>query len=95
MGAACARSLLKRLGVNGVPNVLEVAKALRLKVKEEALEGCEGVLIRPRGVNRGIIAVRMDIRSPGRKRFTVAHEIGHYVLPKHDEGGAICKFKDI
>jgi hypothetical protein len=95
IGAACARSLLKRLGVNGIPNVLEVAQSLRIKVKEVNLEGCDGVLIRPKGVPRGIIAVRQDIRSTGRKRFTVAHEIGHFVLPRHDEDGAICKSKDI
>jgi hypothetical protein len=95
IGAACARSLLNRLGVIGIPNVLEVARSLRLKVKEEGLEGCDGVLIRPKGVSRGIIAVRQDIRSTGRKRFTVAHEIGHFVLPRHDEDAAICKSKDI
>jgi hypothetical protein len=81
--------------VTGIPNLLEVARSLRLKVKEEDLEGCDGILIRPKGVSRGIIAVRRDIRSAGRKRFTVAHEIGHFVLPRHDQDGAICKSKDI
>jgi uncharacterized protein DUF955 len=52
-------------------------------------------LIRPRGVPRGIIAVKKNIRSDGRKRFTIAHEIGHYVLPGHDEGGSICNPADI
>jgi IrrE N-terminal-like domain len=81
--------------MDGVPDVIEVARELRLKIKEEGLVGCDGVLIRPGGVNRGIIAVRRDIRSAGRKRFTIAHEIGHYVLPGHDEDGAICRPGDI
>jgi hypothetical protein len=87
--------LLERLHINGVPNVYDVATQLRIKVKEEGLEGCEGLLLRPRGVPRGIIAVRRGIRSEGRKRFTIAHEIGHYVLPGHDEKGSICGPRDI
>ena len=81
--------------MDGIPKVLEVARSLRLKVKEESLEGCDGVLVRPKGISRGIIAVRRDIRSAGRKRFTIAHEIGHFILTKHDEEGAICKPRDI
>jgi hypothetical protein len=81
--------------LSGIPDVLDVAKALRLKVREEGLQGCEGVLIRPKGLSRGIIAIKKSIRSAGRKRFTIAHEIGHYVLPGHGEHGAICKPTDI
>src|SRR5580704_14839412 len=95
IGSVCARLLLERLGVSGAPDILRVARELRLKVKEEDLEGCEGVLVRPKGVHRGIIAVRRNIRSEGRKRFTIAHEIGHYVLPGHDEHSSICKPTDI
>ncbi len=75
--------------------MLDVARALRFKVKEEHLRGCDGVLVRPQGMNRGIIAVRRDIWSPGRKRVTIAHEIGHFVLHGHDDHGSICKGKDI
>lgn len=94
-GSTHARLLLERLQLKGVPDVYQVASELRLKVKEEELEGCEGLLVRPRGIPRGIIAIKKDIRSEGRKRFTVAHEIGHYVLPGHDDGGSICGPKDI
>jgi hypothetical protein len=87
--------LLERLQITGVPDLRQIASTLRLKVKEEDLEGCEGVLIRAKGVPRGIIAVKRNIRSEGRKRFTVAHEIGHYVLPGHDDGGSICGPADI
>ncbi len=67
---------------------------LGLKVKEADLEGCDGVLVRAKGIARGIIAVKRTVRSEGRKRFTVAHEIGHYILPGHD-GGSICRPVDI
>jgi hypothetical protein len=87
--------LLERLHVNGIPDVYQIARELRLKVKEEDLEGCEGLLVRPKGIPRGIIAIKKGIRSEGRKRFTVAHEIGHFVLPGHDENGTICGQRDI
>lgn len=57
---------------------------------EEELDAGEGLLIRSQGIPRGIIAVKKSIRSEGRKRFTVAHEIGHYVLPGHDEYGSVA-----
>jgi len=95
IGGACARALLKQVSASGKADVLEVARVLKLKVKEEQLRGCDGVLVRPLGLNRGIIAVRRDMRSPGRKRFTIAHEIGHFVLHGYDDHGSICKEKDI
>jgi hypothetical protein len=62
-------------------------------VKEEVLHDCEGVLVRPKGTPRGLIAINANIRSNGRKLFTIAHEIGHFVLPGHED--AICGPKDI
>jgi hypothetical protein len=94
-GSTHARLLLERLQVRGITDVLQIASELRLKVKEEELEGCEGLLVRPKGIPRGIIAVKKSIRSEGRKRFTIAHEIGHFVLPGHDGEGSICGQDDI
>jgi IrrE N-terminal-like domain len=94
-GSTHARLLLERLQIRGIPDVLQIAGELRLKVKEEDLDGCEGLLIRPKGVARGIIAIKKSIRSESRKRFTIAHEIGHFVLLGHDEAGSICGQKDI
>ncbi len=94
-GSTHARLLLERLQLRGIPDVFQIARALKLKVQEEDLEGCEGLLVRPKGVPRGIIAVKKSIRSESRKRFTIAHEIGHFVLPGHDGEGAICGQKDI
>lgn len=93
IGAAYANALLKSLQLVGVPDVFEVARELKLKVKEVALESCDGVLIRPKGVARGIVAINTNIRSEGRKYFTIAHEIGHFVMPGHE--GAICCKNDI
>ena len=39
-----------------------------------------GVLIRGTDLMSGRILVRRGIREPGRKRFTIAHEVGHFPL---------------
>lgn len=49
IGAACARSLLKQISGSGRADALDVARLLKLKVKEGQLRGCDGVLIRPLG----------------------------------------------
>ena len=43
------------------------------------------MLVRIKGTARGAIAVKGSIREESRKRFTVAHELGHLLLPGHDD----------
>jgi hypothetical protein len=43
----------------------------------------------------GTILVKNSIREDGRRRFTIAHEIAHYVLPHHGTTGSICRPKDV
>jgi len=84
-----ARALLERLKVTGVPDIHQIAAALDVPIYERALEGCEGMLVRVKGTAKGAIAVKSSIREDTRKRFTVAHELGHLLLPAHDEFG-VC-----
>lgn len=93
IGGAYAKALLERLDIREVPDILSLARRLKIKVKEEVLHDCDGVLVRPKGTPRGLIAVNANIRSEGRKLFTIAHEIGHFILPGHED--AICSAKDI
>lgn len=53
------------------------------RVVAEELDGCEGVLIP--GVNRPRKwAVMYDKKqNPGRRAYTVAHELGHFILHRH------------
>ena len=53
-------------------------RVARLRIEEGALKNALGRLIR--GTNGGTIRVSGDIQHGGRKRFTIAHEIGHAVL---------------
>lgn len=50
----------------------------RLRIEEGGLDSAEGRIVVPSSKG-GIIRVKAGL-SLGRKRFTIAHEIGHYVL---------------
>jgi len=56
----------------------DIAMARGVLVVEGALDGAEARLIR-KG-NKGIIRIREDIPEVGRKRFAIAHELGHWEL---------------
>src|SRR5262249_17255718 len=36
------------------------------------------------------IVVRSSIKEQGRKNFTIAHELGHFILPNHDNDDVVC-----
>lgn len=66
-----------------------------LQWREVPSIGFDGALVRRAGEARGIIAVRETIPERVSKRFTIAHEIGHYVLPGHDLDGSVCTEEDL
>lgn len=76
-----ARDLLARHGVlTGPVNVKHIAEAEKLIVREGSLaDGISGFI--HQSGDRAIIGVNSD-HSPARQRFTIAHELGHYLL--HD-----------
>lgn len=90
IGPAYAVALLSEFGISGIPDLRDVAQRLNLKIKEVDAEGFDGALVRAEGLACGAIAVRQSIREIGRKNFTIAHEIGHYILPGHDTSTAVC-----
>jgi len=50
-------------------------------VIEEPLTNCDGKIIF--GKSKVIIKVNSDIQFEGRKRFVIAHEIGHLIMHRH------------
>jgi Zn-dependent peptidase ImmA (M78 family) len=58
-------------------------------------DGFEGPLIRASDVPLGAIVVRESIRRSGRRNFTIAHEIGHFVVPGHDRASLACTAADV
>jgi len=74
-----ARRLASTIGVTEPPvDVAAVAKDLGLLMLEESLTDCDGCLVVHDGA--AAIVVNRDLQPSGRKRFTVAHEIGHFQL---------------
>lgn len=79
-----AYQILKDLKINEIPVPLEkIASYYDIEIQEEEFEGGElsGVLIR--NPTNTIIGVNSS-HPLNRKRFTIAHEIGHYFLHKGD-----------
>lgn len=80
LAAAEARRLWETYGFREPDDLVveDLAMALGVVVIEGPLSCADAWLVR-RG-ERGIIRVKEDIPEPGRKRFAVCHEIGHWVL---------------
>ena len=49
-------------------------------MREVPANGFDGALVRSKAGQKGIIAVNSRLREASRKRFTIAHEIGRYVI---------------
>jgi Zn-dependent peptidase ImmA (M78 family) len=78
-----ADAVLDAAGIKGPSiNVEDVARALGITVREESTTAdVSGALFRRDG--RVVIGVNPH-HVPNRRRFTIAHEIGHFVLHRDD-----------
>ena len=78
-----ASRLLAKVGVSTPPVPVEqVADCLGIKIESTDLgEDCSGVLVRHR--TRAVIGVNWA-HHYNRRRFSIAHEIGHFVLHEGD-----------
>jgi hypothetical protein len=97
MGPAYASRLLAETnGSQGTATDLgRIALALNLEVREVDAGGFDGALVRAKSVPIGAIIVRRSILEASRKNFTIAHEIGHFLMPGHEESGGVCASDDI
>ena len=92
-----AKRLLQQLKISALPiDPYGIAKQKEIEVSEDDSEGYSGMLLL---VNKhALISVRKTIREYQRKRFTVAHELGHYTIPGHltsDKPFFKCTDKDL
>lgn len=76
-----ANEILKMLNINEIPTPLEdIAESYEIIIQEEEFNGdLSGMLLRD--IDKTIIGIN-KLDSNNRKRFTIAHELGHYVLHK-------------
>lgn len=67
-----------------------------LAIRSEAIRGFEGALVPVRDQG-GWLIISNSGATPGRRRFTVAHEVGHYLLHRHriPATGIYCKEDDV
>lgn len=90
-----AHKLIQSLAIRN-PSEIElnvIAMTRGVLVVEDDLEGADARLLR-KG-DRGIIRVSNKIPEAGRKRFAIAHELGHWELHKELSQLAICLSGDI
>lgn len=78
----CARRLLQELNIQDIPiQPQNIAKQLEIVIWEREMESqYDGCLMRVGDV-WGIL-INSQIQSQSRKRFTIAHELGHYHLDR-------------
>ncbi len=90
--ARCAENLIDELGIASAQeiDVEAIAFDRGINVLYEALDGCEATLI---GFAHHAIATVRPSSSRGRERFSVAHEIGHWLL--HRGKSFQCRVDDI
>lgn len=77
-----AKSLIKSLGTITLPiDPYRIAEKGGIEIREDDCEGYSGMLL---VVNsQALISIKMSIREYPKKRFTVAHELGHFYIPGH------------
>jgi Zn-dependent peptidase ImmA (M78 family) len=94
-----AQSVHKQLGSsNKAVPIVEIALALDItEIRYEPLESFEGALLTTPERDVGSILVNESSR-PERRRFTIAHELGHYLNVWHtptNEAGFMCAKRDM
>jgi Zn-dependent peptidase ImmA (M78 family) len=79
-----AKALHRQIGpLTGAVPVDEIAFGLGIsEVRQDALDGCEGILLTDRARSVGKILVNSG-RGSHAARFGVAHELGHFLLERH------------
>jgi len=91
---AKARELLRKLNAKNPERIIDieaVANAVGLIVKETDAENSEGYSVRTE--SSGLIKVSASSKEPGQRRFTIAHEIGHFLLDKNPIH--LCRMEDM
>ena len=78
--ALVASALRIELKIPPAVDLYDLAQKLELEIIEVDSKSFDGALLRSKTRYAGQILVRSGIREVGRKRFTIAHEIGHYIL---------------
>lgn len=63
------------------------------EIKDLGADGFEGALLTDPAKNRGVILTKAGANE-GRRRFTIGHELGHFLIPSH-KGNQQCTAADL
>lgn len=96
---AIAAALHIQLGQVATPVPIEdIARELGiLQIRTQSFDGFEGMLLTDQVRSRGSILAN-TARGQRRARFTIAHELGHFLMEWHlssDAGGFRCRAQDM
>ena len=95
LAKANAKKLLKELFINKPAQIdlYAIAGCENIFIEERDLLSSEGQLVVNDGM--GIISVDNKIAEKGQKKFTIAHELGHYFNTGKKNGSYFCSGLDI
>lgn len=93
--ATLANFVAEKFVKTATPDLTALCRDLGLRIREVPANGFDGALIRSKAGQKGIVAVKASIFEKSRKRFTIAHEIGHFIIPHHRNLGNICEERKI
>jgi hypothetical protein len=85
-----SEAFLRRFGNDCGKRLPDVVREIGLDVVYQLAESYEGALLRIKGVPRGYVVINARIREESRRRFTLAHEVGHFLLPWQQELSSPC-----
>lgn len=93
---AVAEKILNQLSINSpaaLQRLEDIAWVRGAEVRYAPLSGAEGRLIVVRG--KGIITISTAVSNPQRKRFSIAHELGHFEMHQQRTSLFQCSSDDI
>lgn len=93
-GTVFAQAVVAEFGTDCGLRLEEVAAEVGAKIVEIDSAQYDGLLVRVANVNRGRIGISRHIPVAGRKRYTAAHELGHYLLG-HGSEVVRCRLHEI
>lgn len=93
--AQLANFVRQKFVQSAVPDLAILCRDLGLRISEVPAKGFDGALTRSEGHQKGIILVNANTKERSRKRFTIAHEIGHFIIPHHRKRGNVCEDRKV
>lgn len=83
--------LIDMLHLNPPIDLYKICEYLNIKIKYKPLKEADGYFILKKGLK--IIVLKDTYKNTIKERFTIAHELAHYLLPGHD-CKVLTKFKN-